>query len=401
MDPALLGGSRVPDGDGRKVPSAGVADEGRPDRGDARKELPAIFLMLSVSLFHAWGLTIDIATRVPRLLTVTERGTPGNFGRDLWHAACRFVNRGPGFSDTSLSMGEPQIYSLTSHALTSADSTPLRADFYLPAATEATAERGLVVLLHGYCEHRGRYRHVAEHLIRHGYTVLVGDLRGHGESAGERGHVARFADYLDDVDALLAVGLEQDAAFRKSRPGASAAPSRPAFVTHSMGGLVGLEYVLARPQAFRAAALSAPFLGLRLKVPAWKRSLGLAASLIRPGLRLPNELPSSSLSHDPEVCRAYDTDPLVSHEATARWFTEALAAQADVRARASRVKLPVFFMCPGDDHLVDTSVSQQVFDRLGSTDKTLTSYPGLYHEIFNELQKDRVLTDLTNWLDAR
>lgn len=301
-------------------------------------------------------------------------------------------------------MGEPQIYTLTSHALTSADSTPLRADFYVPAAADATAERGLVVLLHGYCEHRGRYRHVAEHLIRNGYTVLVGDLRGHGESGGERGHVVRFADYIDDVDALLAVGLAQDAAFRKerpARPGSPPLPSLPAFVTHSMGGLVGLEYVLARPNAFRLIALSAPFLGLRLRVPAWKRGLGLAASLLRPGLRLPNELPSSSLSHDPEVCRGYDTDPLVTHEATARWFTEALAAQSDVRVRASRIKLPLFFMCPGDDHLVDTSVSQQVFDRLGASDKTLTSYPGLYHEIFNELQKDRVLADLTNWLNAR
>lgn len=305
-------------------------------------------------------------------------------------------------------MGETQnerdIGSISAHALTAKDGMPLRADFYVPAAASATAERGLIVLIHGYCEHRGRYRYVAEHLLKQGYTVLAGDLRGHGESGGERGFVERFSDYVEDVDALLELAQTLDAKFRSSRPpreGSAAAPKQPVLVAHSMGGLVGLEYALARPDAFRALVVSAPFLGLRLKVPAWKRGLGLAASLLRPTLRLPNELASSYLSHDPAICQAYDTDPLITHEATARWFTESLAAQADVRSRASRIRLPVFFMCPGDDKIVDPVACQEVFDRIWATDKTLNTYPGLYHEIFNEVEKDRVLTDLTNWLKTR
>lgn len=329
-------------------------------------------------------------------------------GRDLSHVACRFVNRRPVLSDTSQSMAETQSFKdigmVSTHALVAQDGMPLRADFYVPAAADAVAERGLVVLIHGYCEHRGRYHHVVEHLLRHGYTVLTGDLRGHGESGGERGFIQRFADYIEDLDALLAQAKTLDLAFRKARPpreGGSAAPGQPLLVAHSMGGLVGLEYVLARPDAFRALVVSAPFLGLRLKVPAWKRGLGLAASLVRPTLRLPNELSSAYLSHDPAMCQAYDSDPLVTHEATARWFTETVAAQADVRSRASRVRLPMFFMCPGDDKIVDPVAVQEVFDRLGSADKTLNTYPGLYHEIFNEVEKDRVLADLTTWLNAR
>jgi alpha-beta hydrolase superfamily lysophospholipase len=304
-------------------------------------------------------------------------------------------------------MGDTQINkdigSVSAHALTAKDGMPLRADFYVPAGAESTAERGLLVLIHGYCEHRGRYLHVAEHLLKQGYTVLAGDLRGHGESGGERGFVQRFGDYIDDLDALLSLGQTLDAAFRKTRPGRAGAtpPAPPVLVAHSMGGLVGLEYALARPEAFRALVVSAPFLGLRLKVPAWKRGLGLAASLLRPTLRLPNELASTYLSHDPAICQSYDTDPLVTHEATARWFTEALAAQADVRSRASRIRLPVFFMCPGDDKIVDPVACQEVFDRIGSSDKTLNTYPGLYHEIFNELDRERVLVDLSSWLRTR
>ena len=170
-------------------------------------------------------------------------------GGDLSHVACRFVNRASVLSDTSQEMGDTQINrdigAVTSHALTAKDGMPLRADFYVPAAADATAERGLLVLIHGYCEHRGRYGHVAEHLLKQGYTVLAGDLRGHGESGGERGFVQRFADYVDDIDALRALGLTLDAAFRKTRPPreGTAPPSLPVLVAHSMGGLVCRAYL--------------------------------------------------------------------------------------------------------------------------------------------------------------
>ncbi len=298
-----------------------------------------------------------------------------------------------------------------SRNLSSADGTPLCADLYplpptaapAPTGVEAAAPgsgsaasppaRGTVVILHGYCEHRGRYRHVAAHLNRHGYHVLVGDLRGHGGSAGERGFVRRFTDYLEDTQAFLDCAASA----------LPAAGAKPILLGHSMGGLVGLQFALAFPAALRALALSAPFLGLKIAVPAWKRSLGLAASLLKPTLRLPSGLRSADLSHDPEVGRSYDADPLVTHEATARWFTEIIAAQADLRMRAGRIHVPTLMQVAGDDRIVDSAVSQVIFDRLGASDKNLTVYPGLFHEIFNEKESDqqRVLSDLTNWLAER
>ena len=57
----------------------------------------------------------------------------------------------------------------------------------------------------------------------------------------------------------------------------------------------------------------------------------------------------------------------------------------------------------GDVRIVDAKASQAVLDRIGASDKNLTFYPGLFHEIFNETAADRerVLTDLTNWLADR
>jgi alpha-beta hydrolase superfamily lysophospholipase len=284
---------------------------------------------------------------------------------------------------------------------------PLRADYY---AEQPRASRGLIVLVHGYCEHRGRYRHVAEHLAAQGYAVFCGDLRGHGESGGERGFVHRFGEYLDDVTAFLseAESLYDENVSRGSQGGSAPAvrggePLRPLLVAHSLGGLIALQYVLAYPTAVRAIALSSPFLGIKVKVPVWKRGLGLVASLAHPTLRLPNGLDAADVSHDPEVVTAYATDPLVTHEATARWFTETTAAQSDSRMRANRVRLPTLFLTAGDDRIVDSEVSQNVFARIGASDKMLNVYPGLFHEIFNELQPDRqrVLSDLSSWLNDR
>jgi alpha-beta hydrolase superfamily lysophospholipase len=279
------------------------------------------------------------------------------------------------------------VYCADERAGRAADPTPEPAT----GAAARSGSRGVVIIVHGYCEHRGRYRHVAEHLNRSGYDVLTGDLRGHGGSEGERGFVWRFSDYSSDVAAFV---REASLAF-----GGEPA-QRPILLGHSMGGLVALQFALANPKALRALVLSSPFLGLKLRVPGWKRGMAQLASLLRPKLRLPNELPPSDLSHDEAVCRAYASDPLVTHDATARWFTETLSAQADTLERAGQVKVPTLMLHAGDDRIVDSDVSKAVFSRIGATDKSMTFYPGLYHEIFNELEKDRVLGDLTKWLDS-
>lgn len=274
-------------------------------------------------------------------------------------------------------------------SLQSADGTPLRLDGYQSDRAEI---RGVVVLIHGFAEHRRRYGHVAAHLNQQGYHVLAGDLRGHGESGGDRGYIERFGDYVDDVTAFI-----QEA--QRSFPAASDRP--PVLLGHSMGGLVCLEYVLSHPKAARALAITSPFFGIKIKVPGWKRTLAMGASLLKPRLKLPNQIDSSILSHDEASCLAYAQDPLIFHTATARWFTEILATHADVRRRAVQLAIPTLMQQAGDDRLVDSQAAQEVFDLLGTQDKRIKVYSGLYHEIMNEVDRATVLTDLTDWLNQR
>src|SRR5688572_11299688 len=67
----------------------------------------------------------------------------------------------------------------------------------------AANPRGVSLIVHGYGEHGGRYRELANILALEGMATLSFDLRGHGRADGQRGYVERFTDYLDDVDAAL------------------------------------------------------------------------------------------------------------------------------------------------------------------------------------------------------
>ena len=156
----------------------------------------------------------------------------------------------PAFLIQARAWASRRFYTLTSHALTAVDSMP-RADFYVPAAADATAarlSRAPVWLLRA----PRRYRHVVEHLIRNGSTVLVGDLRGHGESGGESGATwSALTTTLTMSMRCWPWGWRRmpRSARDRLRPRFGAPPyPHPAFVTHSMGGLVGFGYVLARPE---------------------------------------------------------------------------------------------------------------------------------------------------------
>ncbi len=240
--------------------------------------------------------------------------------------------------------------------------------------------RGAALVVHGYAEHSGRYDEVVEALAGRGILTATFDLRGHGHSGGPRGHVDRFSDFVRDVDDLLgALGREE--AWRRAGP--------PVLLGHSLGGLIAFHAALADPGQVRALVLSSPYFGLALRVPAVKRLAARALSRVRPGLGLPSGLRGADVTTDPERARAYDDDPLVFPNATARFFTESLAAQARALEQAPSMRLPILILQAADDKVASTAASRALFERIGSLRKEYRSCEGCYHEIFNERGRDR------------
>ncbi len=249
--------------------------------------------------------------------------------------------------------------------------------------------RGEVALVHGFGEHSGRYDRLGVHLNAHGYSVSGYDHRGHGLSDGLPGHVETFGEYEDDLDRIIA-------AVRARSEG------RPIFlIGHSMGGLIALRYVAKRSSAIAGVVISAPLIGLATPVPAHKLLIARVAARLAPYLRLKNEINPADLSRDQEVGKAYAADPLVNRKVSARWFAEATRAMLEVNEWVPRIMLPLIVMHGTEDRLASVGAAKRMFERIGASDKELVIYPGFYHELFNEPEKQQIFDRVTVWMDKR
>lgn len=268
--------------------------------------------------------------------------------------------------------------------LKTSDNMNLKA-MYVPA----TKPKAFLVWIPGFAEHKDRYTHFGGWIAEKRISFAAVDLRGHGESDGKRGFIKKFEDYFQDVDALL----------KWSREVSTDVPFF--FGSHSMGGLVASRYLergqLSRP--IDAAVMTSPFLGLGVPVPAWKRGLANTISGIIPSAAVPAGLDPALLSHDQAIVDAYVKDPLVFNNATARWFTEVVKQQAQVVSDAKNVKLPIFVGQGGGDQIVDVQATRDFFQALGSADKKYEEYEGYYHEVLNEVKKERVYSDIAEFIE--
>lgn len=264
----------------------------------------------------------------------------------------------------------------------------LHAEWFAPTGSP----RGVAVIVHGYADHCGRYREVANVLAGDGWGVLGFDQRGHGRSTGRRGYVDRFTDYLDDLDAARrqARALGDEAGL----------PAHDVLVGHSNGGLIALRALSdpARAPAVDAAVISSPFLGLGLAVSPARKLLAKVASAVAPKFAQANQLRVEDLTHDPEKQRERTNDTLCFSVATARWFTEALAAQDYVAANIARVKVPTLWLVGADDPIADAARSKQLGEHLAGA--TYHHLAGLRHEVFNELDRGTVFELMRDYLRA-
>jgi alpha-beta hydrolase superfamily lysophospholipase len=260
----------------------------------------------------------------------------------------------------------------------------LYAETFLPTGTP----RGVVLITHGYAEHCGRYHEVAHVIVNAGWAAFAYDVRGHGQSPGDRGFIDHFETYLDDFTAALA-------AARKLVP----ADAPTVLLGHSHGSLITLRALCSdRPPAVAAAVLASPYLGLRLAVPGYKKLLAKVASRFSPKFAQPNSLRVEDLTHDKAKQAERLADKLCFDIATARWFTESLAAQEYVAGHADRIKVPTTWLVGGADPIADPNQSRRVAGKISGAQ--YHDLAGLKHEVFNEVDRGKVFGELSKVLTA-
>lgn len=245
--------------------------------------------------------------------------------------------------------------------------------------------RAHAVMVHGYAAHAGLYRHVAEALAADGLAVTGFDCRGHGRSSGRRGHATRFAEYLDDLDRVIA----------RVR---GSAPHLPLYlIGHSHGATIVLDAVLSRRLRPDRMVLAAPWLELAMKVPRWKRGLGVLTARLWPTLALANGIQAEDVTRNPQVLANFWKDPLVHHVATARWFAEATAAQQRILAAAAQLDVPTLLLLAGADRIVVNDASSALAERAPRFIR-LHRFDGLFHELFLEPEWPEVVTEIRRFL---
>jgi alpha-beta hydrolase superfamily lysophospholipase len=246
--------------------------------------------------------------------------------------------------------------------------------------------RGIVVIVPGFKAHSGYYLWVADQFVAHGLAVYALDLRGRGKSDGERFYVESFADYANDVATFITMAKAHD-------------PGLPVFLLgHSAGGVVSCLYTLDH-QAEITGLICESFAH---EVPAPDFALAVIKGLshVAPHahvLKLNNE----TFSRDPKAVEAMNNDPLIANEVQPA-ETMAAMVRADERLKQefSLITLPVLILHGTLDKNAKPSGSQHFYDRAGSTDKTLKLYEGYFHDLLNDIDKEVVMADIQQWIDA-
>jgi acylglycerol lipase len=247
--------------------------------------------------------------------------------------------------------------------------------------------RAVIVLVHGFNSHSGHYLWVAEQLVSSGLAVYALDLRGRGKSDGERFYVEKVGDYVSGVASLVRLA--------KSRE-----PGLPVYMLgHSAGGVISCVYTLEH-QAELAGLICESF-AFEVPAPDFVLAVIKGLSHLAPHAHV-LKLPNDGFSRDPRVVEALENDPLIAHEVQPT-HTVAEMVRADERLKKEfpLITLPVLILHGTDDKVTKPSGSQLFYDTAGSTDKTLKLYEGHVHDLLNDIDKEKVMADITGWINAR
>jgi acylglycerol lipase len=249
--------------------------------------------------------------------------------------------------------------------------------------------KDVIVIAHGLAEHSTRYAPVAGYLAQWGYAVYSFDLRGHGQSRGDTfGYFDRFDLLSEDLRRCVELAQAEQ-------------QSGPLFLLgHSMGSLLALYYAVRYQATLKGLVISGATVNSAEVTTATMRLLLRILSAVAPktGVAM---IDSSTISKDPAVVQAYDADPNVYRgKVRARVGAEMMAASGDVIRNLKRITLPILILHGGSDRLVPPGSSRSVYEWIGSADKTLKIYDGLYHEVYNEPEKNRVWADVLAWLET-
>ena len=257
--------------------------------------------------------------------------------------------------------------------------------FFVRKWTPDTPPKGLIVLLHGLSDHGSRFVYVAEKFVSDGYIFIAPDLRGNGKTGGKRGHFDSLTQVMSDISFLLSES-------RKTHPDLPLT-----LYSQSMGGNLAINFALRFPDEIDFAIVSSPWLRLTKQPSAFLQKVASTLANLFPSLLLPNGINSKDLCHDPEIYKAYDTDPLIHWKVSVSTFTIINSSGEWSIANAASLKIPMLLLHSEADLITSFKASRE-FAENANAFLTFIPYKTQFHELHNEPEKEEVCDKMVEWL---
>ncbi|WP_100331903.1 alpha/beta fold hydrolase [Bacillus xiapuensis] len=249
--------------------------------------------------------------------------------------------------------------------------------------------KGVIVIIHGAMEHHGRYGWLIEMWREAGFHVVMGDLPGQGmTSRAKRGHISSFNEYLTEVRDWVEAAFQFDL---------------PVFLLgHSMGGLIAIR--LLQEQSFELAGviLSSPCLGLLQTPPKLMDMVSHGLNSLAPSFKFSSGITVEMATRNQEVIEADKEDVLYINKVSVRWYRELnQAIKLAALKAASFPDVPLLVMQAGEDLIVDKKTVRKWFHQLDLSEMLYKEWAGLYHEVFNEPEREDVFEYAKTFVENR
>ena len=263
---------------------------------------------------------------------------------------------------------------------------PDRTRLFAQSWTAENDQKKLILLVHGLGEHCGRYEQWAQLFNKRGYSLLSLDLHGHGRSEGKRGHVKSIDVFLDDIDVLYQKSNELFPGYKKILYG------------QSMGGNLVLNHVISRNRPVAAVIASSPWFRMYKEPSDLVLTMVSHLKKILPSFTLSNQLIADHISHDPEVIRDYQRDPLNHDRISFKMFHELYHGGYNALRNVYKINYPLLIMHGQADTITSPKASEEFVMNTSNLTR-LKLWPNQYHELHNEFIKEEVHSYIISWLE--
>ncbi len=252
---------------------------------------------------------------------------------------------------------------------------------------ETNCDRGIVAIVHGIGEHGFRYNEVAKYFVNAGYIVYAFDYRGHGKSSGTRGFVNCYSELLDDVDLFINH-------IRINNPELDII-----LYGHSLGGNIVARYTLDRNYKHNYLIVTSPWFGLADRIPGVLIWILKQLRKINPRMVIRSFLNTSHLSHDKVEIEKYRNDNLVHNKVSLNLLLGGIESAERIMSSAGRIVIPVLLTHGGDDKITSVTCSRK-FAKESGDNLTFKEWQGMYHELHNETDRDKVMYYVKQWIES-